>query len=55
MMKKLKYIEGISDKFWKIRTDGINHTVIYGKNGTISQSKQRLLLLKKIVSKMRRS
>jgi len=41
MFKHLKYIDGTSDKFWEIQTDGTTHTVTYGRNGTSGQSKSK--------------
>ncbi|MGN5953098.1 DUF6493 family protein [Sphingobacterium lactis] len=41
MFKHLKYIDGNSDKFWEIQTDGVQHTVTYGRNGTDGQSKTK--------------
>lgn len=34
MEKHLKYVDGTSDKFWQIKTNGSQFTVTYGKNGT---------------------
>lgn len=41
MIKRLQYIDDISDKFWQIEVKGVNHTVTYGRNGTagVSQTK----------------
>lgn len=41
MLKHLKYIDGRSDKFWEIQTEGAMHTVTYGRNGTAGQSKSK--------------
>jgi len=41
MFKHLKYIDGTSDKFWEIQTDGATHTVTYGRNGTSGQRKSK--------------
>jgi predicted DNA-binding WGR domain protein len=41
MKKYLKYIDGNSDKFWKIETAGLNYTVTYGKNGTAGTSQTK--------------
>lgn len=41
MFKHLKYIDGTSDKFWEIQTEGATHTVTYGRNGTSGQSKSK--------------
>lgn len=41
MFKHLKYIDGTSDKFWEIRTEGTMHTVTYGRNGTAGQRKSK--------------
>lgn len=41
MFKHLKYIDGTSDKFWEIQTEGTTHTVTYGRNGTSGQSKSK--------------
>lgn len=41
MFKHLKYIDGTSDKFWEIQTEGAIHTVTYGRNGTAGQSKSK--------------
>ena len=41
MFKHLKYIDGTSDKFWEIQTSGSTHTVTYGRNGTVGQSKSK--------------
>ena len=34
MNKNLKYIDGNSDKFWKIEVNETSYTVTYGRNGT---------------------
>ena len=41
MIKRLQYIDDISDKFGQIEVKGVNHTVTYGRNGTagVSQTK----------------
>ena len=41
MFKHLKFIDGTSDKFWEIQTNGATHTVTYGRNGTAGQSKDK--------------
>jgi predicted DNA-binding WGR domain protein len=41
MFTHLEYIDGSSDKFWEISTNGKSHTVTYGKNGTSGQSKTK--------------
>lgn len=41
MFKHLKFIDGTSDKFWEIQTNGATHTVTYGRNGTAGQSKSK--------------
>lgn len=41
MFKHLKFIDGTSDKFWEIQTNGATHTVTYGRNGTVGQSKEK--------------
>lgn len=41
MFKHLKFIDGTSDKFWEIQTDGLTHVVTYGRNGTAGQSKSK--------------
>ncbi len=41
MFKHLKYIDGTSDKFWEIQTEGATHTVTYGRNSTSGQSKSK--------------
>lgn len=42
MFKHLKFIDGTSDKFWEIQTNGATHTVTYGRNGTVGQSKAKI-------------
>lgn len=34
MVTHLKYIDGVSDKFWQIEQNGISYTITYGRNGT---------------------
>lgn len=41
MFRHLKLIDGSSDKFWQIETNGNSHTVTYGRNGTDGQSKTK--------------
>ncbi|WP_380906745.1 hypothetical protein [Sphingobacterium chuzhouense] len=41
MLKHLKYIDGTSDKFWEIQTEGTMHTVTYGRNEISSQACRR--------------
>ncbi|MFB9076609.1 DUF6493 family protein [Flavobacterium procerum] len=41
MKKRLKYIEGNSDKFWEINVTGFEFTVTYGKNGTSGTSQTK--------------
>ncbi len=36
-----EFVEGTSSKFWAITTDGVSHTVRYGKIGTAGQSKTK--------------
>ena len=37
----LHYQDGKSDKFWRIRLDGVSHTVNYGRAGTDGQTKTK--------------
>jgi predicted DNA-binding WGR domain protein len=41
LTRSLRYTDAKSDKFWMIRWSGCNHTVQYGRSGTVGQSQTK--------------